>query len=131
MSDAVTAETAYQAVRGNITRTAATLIDVDGVRAAAAGPSTVYAGEGGSWSASGEGGYPPYTFDWYTLGDDLAEQWVGSGAVWEGYPGEGQRQLRVRMTDSRGATDNALLWVHGLGGGSESCHPVPPQITCG
>jgi hypothetical protein len=114
---------------GGNTRTAATLIDVDGVRAAAAGPSAVYAA-GGSWSASGEGGYPPYTFDWYALDQDLAEQWVGSGAVWEGYPGDGQQQLRVRMTDSRGTTDNALLRVHGLGGGSESCQPVPPQITC-
>jgi hypothetical protein len=115
---------------GGNTRTAAALIDVDGVKAAVAGPSSVHAAEGGSWSASGQGGYPPYTFDWYALDDNLAEQWVGSGEAWEGYPGDGGRQLRVRMTDSRGTTDNAMMPVRGFGGGSEACQPVPPQITC-
>lgn len=115
---------------GGNTRAAAALIDVDGVLSSLAGPRTVHASQGGEWSASGEGGYPPYAFAWYVSEGGIDEEWAGTGETLEGYLGDGQRLLRLRMTDSRGATSSSVLSVTGVGGEIEGCQPVPPQVTC-
>ncbi len=99
-------------------------IDVDGVRVTMSGPTIVYLSQGGgTWTASGQGGYPPYTYDWYVDGTR-----VGGGSSWQGYPGEGPRELRIQMKDSRQATYGVTKEVTGLGSGG--CQPVPPQVTC-
>lgn len=99
-------------------------VDVDGVRASISGPTMVYYSEGGgTWTASGRGGYEPYSFDWFVDGAR-----VGSGASWSGYPGENYHTLRVDMRDSRGATHSTSIDVNGIG--NDTCQPVPPQVTC-
>lgn len=97
---------------------------VDGVLTSVSGPTLVYSSQGGgTWTASGEGGYPPYTFDWYVDGVHR-----GNGSSWSGYPGEGQKELWVDMRDTRGATTRANTYVQGIG--NETCEPVPPAVTC-
>lgn len=111
------------------TRWADYWVDVDGVRAAVTGPSTVYASQsGGTWTASGRGGYQPYTFDW--LVEDLAgnSEYVGSGQSWSGYPGDGGTRVRVKLTDSHGAKHDSFMLVTGIGDGQ--CQPQPPAVTC-
>lgn len=99
-------------------------VDVDGVRASISGPTVVYASEGGGeWTASGRGGYEPYSFDWYLDGT-----WIMTGPSFSGYPGEGPHGLRADMTDSRGATHSAYFDMTGIG--NETCEPVPPAVTC-
>lgn len=115
---------------GGNTRTAAALIDVDGVSASISGPGTVHATTGATWTASGEGGYPPYSFQWYLSGPLEDEEWIGSGETWEGFTGNGRKMLRLQMTDSRGATSSSVLPVSGFGGETEGCRPIPPQLTC-
>jgi hypothetical protein len=102
-------------------------VDVNGVRAEISGPSAVYFQQGGgTWTVSGRGGYPPYSFDWYTDDGYGQRYWVGSGSSWSGYPGDGDRYLVVEMRDSRGALYSASKWVQGLnppGCGPISCDP--------
>lgn len=105
-------------------RAAVFSVDVDGVIASLSGPNLTYASSGGgTWTAEGAGGYPPYAYSWWV---DDAE--VGNGPAWTGYPGEGTRLLRVDLTDSRGAHNSASLPVRGVG--NESCTPAPPALTC-
>ncbi|MDP9348577.1 MAG: hypothetical protein M3P24_05490, partial [Gemmatimonadota bacterium] len=90
-------------------------VDVDGVRVALSGPSQTWLSEGGgTWSATGIGGYTPYSFEWYVDG-----VYVGSGPTWSGYPGEGYHSLRVNVTDPRGKSDFTEMQVYGTG--NESC----------
>jgi hypothetical protein len=106
------------------TRAAEMRTQVDGVLMSASGPRLVYSSEGGgTWTASGEGGYPPYTFDWYVDG-----VYVGDGSSWSGYPGEGEKDVRVDLRDTRGATTRANIYVKGIG--NDTCEPVPPAVTC-
>jgi hypothetical protein len=106
------------------TRVAEMRTQVDGVLTSVSGPSLVYSSQGGgTWTASGEGGYPPYTFDWYVDG-----VYVGNGSSWSGYPGEGEKQLWVDMRDTQGATTRANTYVQGIG--NETCEPVPPAVIC-
>jgi hypothetical protein len=91
------------------------MIDVDGIRVSMSGPGLVYSsGGGGSWTATGEGGYSPYTYGWYVDGT-----LVGSGSSWSGYPGEGLHQLRVQMGDARQATHGTTMEVHGIGNNTD------------
>jgi hypothetical protein len=97
---------------------------VDGVLTSMSGPTLVYSSRGGgTWTASGEGGYPPYTFDWYVDGVHR-----GNGSSWTGYPGEGEKELWVDMRDTRGTTTRANTYVQGIG--NETCEPVPPAVAC-
>jgi hypothetical protein len=106
------------------TRVAEMRTQVDGVLTSVSGPGLVYSSHGGgTWTASGEGGYPPYTFDWYVDG-----VYAGDGSSWSGYPGEGEKELRVDMRDTRGATTRANTHVQGIG--NDTCEPVPPAVTC-
>lgn len=108
------------------TRAAVLMVDVGGVLTTINGPSHVYASQnGGTWTASGNGGTGSYTFNWY-----LEDQWVGSGNSWSGYPGQGSHTLQVRMTDSSGAFASQSIFVEGFGSGDGTCDPVPPQLTC-
>jgi hypothetical protein len=111
------------------TRWADYWVDVDGVRVAVTGPSTVYASQnGGTWTASGRGGYQPYTFDWFIEDSDGNSEYVGSGQSWSGYPGAGSRRVRARLTDSHGALHDSFELVTGIG--DEQCQPQPPAVTC-
>jgi hypothetical protein len=106
------------------TRVAELRTQVDGVLTSVSGPTLVYSSQGGgTWTASGEGGYPPYTFDWYVDGVHR-----GNGSSWSGYPGEGEKELWVDMRDTRGATTRANTYVQGIG--NETCEPVPPAVAC-
>jgi hypothetical protein len=116
---------------GGNKRTAVALIDVDGIATSVQGPTSVYAPDGGTWQAVSEGGYAPYAVDWFVSDDGGMGTWVGSGATWTGYPGEGRHSLRVRVTDAHGTTSIASLDVAGLGGGDGGCQPTPPALTCG
>ena len=112
------------------TRAADFWVDVDGVRATISGPQLSYASEGGAtWTVSGRGGYTPYTFHWYADDDVGGSVDLGTGTTFSGYPGQGNQQLRVVMTDSQGRTYQALKAVTGIGGGG-GCDPTPPAITC-
>jgi len=108
-------------------------VDVGGIRAAMTGPAVVYSSQGGgTWTASGRGGYPPYTFSWYVdnaMGERIA---VGSGQSYTGYPGEGSNTLRVIMSDSNGRSHERVMFVQGIGSatGPGGCEPVPPALTC-
>jgi hypothetical protein len=106
------------------TRAAVFSVDVDGVIASVDGATLVYASQPlQTWTAAGQGGYPPYTFNWHLDGN-----WVGQGATWSGYPGEGHHVLRADMADTHGTTNSASLGVTGIG--NETCEPVPPAVTC-
>lgn len=106
------------------TATSTMWVDVDGVRASISGPTLVYASQGGGdWTVTGQGGYEPYSFDWYLDGN-----YVTSGPSFGGYTGEGTHMLRVDMRDSRGATHSADFHVEGIG--NNTCEPVPPAVTC-
>jgi hypothetical protein len=106
------------------TRVAEMRTQVDGVLTSVSGPGLVYSSQGGgTWTASGEGGYAPYTFDWYVDGVHR-----GNGSSWSGYPGEGEKELWVHMRDTRGATTRANTYVQGIG--NETCEPVPPAVIC-
>jgi hypothetical protein len=110
-------------------RTAASVmhVDVDGVRTTLSGPTLVYASQnGGTWTATATGGYPPYSYEWFI--DDVS-MGIGSN-TWDGYTGEHNHTLRVRLRDALGAVHDARLDVQGLGRGDGSCDPVPPQLTC-
>jgi hypothetical protein len=110
-------------------RTAASVmhVDVDGVRTTLSGPTLVYASQnGGTWTAMATGGYPPYSYEWFI--DDVS-MGIGSN-TWDGYTGEHNHTLRVRLRDALGAVHDARLDVQGLGRGDGSCDPVPPQLTC-
>jgi hypothetical protein len=101
-------------------------VDVGGVRASMSGPTLVYASQGGgTWSVTGRGGTPPYTFQWFVDG-----VLVRTGGAWTGYPGEGVHMVHVEMRDTRGMTHSATEQVTGLGSGDGGCDPVPPQLTC-
>jgi len=107
-----------------VVRKAVIPVDVDGVLASINGPSVVWYSEGGgTWTASGQGGYLPYSFDWY-----IGDQWVGSGASWSGYPGEGNQHLGVRIRDTSGSSHSTYMDVYGSG--NDTCAPVPPAILC-
>lgn len=93
------------------------------------GPSTIYYSEGGgTWTASGRGGYEPYTFDWFIEDSVGNSEYVGSGASWSGYPGEGVRRVRAKPTDSRGARHDSSMEVVGIG--NDQCQPEPPALEC-
>lgn len=111
------------------TRWADYWVHVNGVRATVTGPSTVYASQsGGTWTASGRGGYQPYTFDWFIEDSGGISEYVGSGESWSGYPGEGLSYVRAKLTDSQGANHDSSLRVTGIG--DEQCQPEPPAVTC-
>ena len=111
------------------TRWADYWVQVDGVRAAVTGPSTAYASQsGGTWTASGRGGYQPYTFDWFIEDSAGNSEYVGSGQSWSGYPGDGGRRVRAKLTDSRGAKYDSFMMVTGIGEGQ--CQLQPPAVTC-
>lgn len=108
-------------------------VEVDGVRGAVSGPATVYSSQsGGTWTATGRGGYGPYTYDWYRDRDGEAPLSLGSGNSYSGYPAEGPSTLRVVIRDSAGKVNEASLGVIGIGNPNEygGCEPVPPAITC-
>lgn len=111
-------------------RTADYWIDVDGVRGTLSGPRTVYSSSGGgTWTASGRGGYEPYTYEWY-LDDAVGSPvWLGSGAIYSGYPAEGSSTLRVVIRDTAGKAYQVSLPIVGIGQAG-GCEPVPPAITC-
>jgi hypothetical protein len=99
---------------------------IDGVIVQLDGPTVIYASEGGgTWYATGEGGYPPYNFNWY-----LNDYFVGTGSSWTGYNQgeEGPFLLRVDIFDSGSASHSDWISVHQIGG--SDCDPVPPQVTC-
>lgn len=99
-------------------------VDVDGVRVAITGPTTVwYSQNGGTWTASVEGGYGPYEFDWFLNGLHY-----GSGEYFSLYPGEGHHDLLVRVRDASGTSHEGHKSVEGVG--SETCAPIPPREIC-
>jgi hypothetical protein len=109
-------------------------VDVDGVRVGIAGPSTVYSSEGGgTWTATGRGGYTPYSFHWYWVGDNGTSVDLGTGASYTGYPAQGSGALTVTMTDAHGRTNEQSMQVLGIGDPYQSggCQPTPPAFTCG
>lgn len=108
-------------------------VDVDGVRVTLTGPTIVYYSQnGGTWSASGTGGYEPYTFQWSYEPQDGTGTVIdlGSGSSYSGYPGQGSGILRVVMTDAHGRTNAQTLIVNGIGDPNGGCEPQPPQIIC-
>lgn len=108
------------------TRAAVLAARVGGVEVSISGPALVYYSEGGGeWTATGNGGTGAYTFEWY-----VDEEWVGSGPVWSGYPGEYGHALQVQMRDSAGAFESHSVFVEGIGSGTGSCDPVPPELVC-
>lgn len=109
------------------TRAAVLDVDVDGVEASISGPGEVYASDGGgTWSASGQGGIGPYTYEWY-----VSDVLVGSGPSWSGYPGDGTNALQVRMRDSAGAFTSRYKMVRGIrDSDGETCTPPPGARTC-
>jgi hypothetical protein len=120
--------TVKMVVTDGVSSTASTTlrIDVDGIRASVSGPGLVYLSQGdGEWTASATAGTGSYTYEWY-----VDNEWVGSGPVWSGYPGQGPHVLRVDVTDSAGAQHYATTEVQGIGDPNEACQPVPPQVVC-
>jgi len=114
-------------------RTADFWVQVDGVRANLSGPGFSYASQGGAtWTATARGGYAPYTYSWYVVNADGSQTELGStsSSSWSGYPGEGLRELGVRVQDSHGASFSTTMEVSGFGDGGEGCQPVPPQLIC-
>lgn len=103
-------------------------VDVDGVRPSISGPSTIWASQGGgTWTASGRGGYQPYLFRWYIDG-----QLMGEGPSFSGYKaGSESWDLRVDITDAHGNTFSQSMAVRQFGpGDGTACDPPFGQSTC-
>jgi hypothetical protein len=99
-------------------------VDVDGVLVSISGPTMVYSSQnGGTWTASGQGGQLPYEFDWFIDGVH-----VSTGNSLSTYTGEGWHQLGVRIRDASGTSHEAFINVVGIG--NETCEPVPPAVAC-
>ena len=101
------------------TRAAVFPVRVNGVLAAVSGPSVVYASDGGTWTASAQGGTAPYAFDWYVDG-----HYIDSGTVYSGYPGEGSHSVRVDAVDALGRRHSAEIGVRGMGSEDPGCDPT-------
>jgi hypothetical protein len=107
-----------------VVRKAVMPVDVDGVRVSITGPNMVwYSQNGGTWTASVEGGYGPYEFDWFLNGLHAA-----SGEYFSLYPGEGQHDILVRVRDASGTSHEGHKAVEGVG--NDMCAPLPPRETC-
>lgn len=101
------------------TRAAIFPVRVDGIVATISGPYVVYLSEGGgTWTASAQGGTPPYSYGWYLDGD-----FVDTGSSYAGYPGEGTHVLRVDATDAAGKAHSDHFSVKGIGADG-GCDPT-------
>lgn len=84
-------------------------VDVDGVLALYTGPTEISPTESVTWTATPSGGFGPYRYDWYEDGE-----WVADGQSYtsSGYPAWSTFNLRVQITDSRGATDGTTKLIN-------------------
>jgi hypothetical protein len=77
-----------------------------GVYASLNGPDLPVSNTSATWTASGSGGTPPYSYQWYR--DDLP---VGSGPSYTVNVGTGDFGLRVEVTDQVWSTNAQVLVV--------------------
>lgn len=73
------------------------------------GPQQVEAYGWGTWTATGQAGQEPYTYEWWQ-----GATHVGSGPVYNGYMAAEGFELSVEITDAAGEVAYGSMWVSPL-----------------